>query len=98
VADGPIDYNWWAPNYSKLRIEIWADEAVVFNPQSGETHQLNDLAITALDLMQQPFTLETLSKKIDKFYEIEDPKILTHQLKSLITQFDNLGLIEPYLE
>ena len=98
MIDKSLDFKWHAHNYSKLRVEKWAEETVVFNPQSGETHQLNDFAMAALDLIQQPFTLETLSDQMYTLYEIEDRKKLSSQLKSLISQFDDIGLIEPYLK
>lgn len=98
MIDRCLDFKWHAHNYSKLRVEKWAEETIVFNPQSGETHQLNDFAMAVLDLIQQPITLETLTDQIFTFYEIKDRKKLSNQLISLISQFDDLGLIEPYLE
>ncbi len=98
MTDSTLIVNWCAPNSSKLRVEKWEEEAVVYDPLSGETHQLNGFAMAALDLIQQPFTLETLSDQMYAFYEIEDRKQLTIQITNLISQFDNIGLIEPYLK
>lgn len=94
----PLSYKWHAQNYSKFRIEKWADEVVVFNPLSGETHQLNEFSANVLDLIRRPCTLNALSDQIHTLYEIEDRKKLTKQLESLIRQFDDIGLIEPYLK
>ena len=93
-----LNYKWHALNYSKFRVEKWSDEAVVFNPLSGETHQLDNFAIAVLDFIEQPFSLDSLSDQVYAFYDIEDRKKLSRQLKSLINQFDDLGLIEPYFE
>jgi len=98
VTNSSLIIKWHAYNYPKFRFEKWEEEAIVFNPLSGETHQLNGFATAALELMQQPFTLETLSDQMYKFYEIEDRKNLPSQLKNLISQFDNIGLIEPYIK
>ncbi len=98
MTDSSLTVKWHAHNYSKLRVEKWGEHAVIFNPQSGETHQLDGFAMAALDLIQQPFTIETLSDRMYTFYEIEDREHLSTQIMNLINQFDNIGLIEPYIK
>jgi PqqD family protein of HPr-rel-A system len=75
------------------------DEAIIiFNPQSGETHQLNLLALDALQFMQQPATLSLLTTHICALYQAQNTDDLSNQLKSLIEQFDDLGLIHSCCE
>jgi PqqD family protein of HPr-rel-A system len=69
------------------------DEIIIFNPQSGETHQLNLLALDALEFMQQPATLSVLTAHICALYQAQNTDEISDQLKQLIDQFDDLGLI-----
>jgi len=68
-------------------------DVIVYNAQSGETHQLNLLALDALQFMQQPSTLSLLTTHICYLYEVRNIGDISDQLKSLLEQFDDLGLI-----
>jgi len=74
------------------------DEVIVYNPQSGETHQFNLLALDAFQFLQQPATLCLLTEHICTLYQAQNTADLSDQLKSLIDQFDDLGLIYSYCE
>jgi len=81
---------------SSILIESWGDESIVYNPRSGETHQLNELAVEALKIMQaQSVSLTSLTHEICAVFLVEDQADLTNQLVRLIGQLDSLGLIEP---
>ena len=69
------------------------DEIIIFNPQSGETHQLNLLALDALEFLKQPASLSQLTKHICALYQAKNTAEISDQLRSLIEQFDDLGLI-----
>lgn len=73
-------------------------DAIVYNPQSGETHQLNLLALDALQFLQQPATLRQLTRHICALYQTQNTAEISDQLKSLLEQFDDLGLIYPSCE
>ena len=68
-------------------------DVIVYNAQSGETHQLNLLAFDALQFMQQPASLSLLTTHICSLYQVQNTTDISDQLKSLIEQFDDLGLI-----
>jgi len=69
------------------------DEAVIFNPQSGETHLINLLALDVIEYLQQPATLTILTKYIYDLYQIDNEEELNAQLLPLIGQLADLGLI-----
>ncbi len=77
-------------------MESWGDESIVYNPRSGETHQLNELAVEILKILEaQPASLTALTQKICTAFLVEDQDDLTNQLELLVGQLDSLGLIEP---
>lgn len=70
------------------------DDTIVYNPLSGETHQLNLMAIDALNFMQQqPATLQSLTDHICLLYQVSDTDEINYQMRQLLEQFDDLGLI-----
>jgi len=69
------------------------DNIIIFNPQSGETHQLNLLALDALEFLKHPASLSQLTTHICALYEAKNTAEISDQLRSLIEQFDDLGLI-----
>jgi PqqD family protein of HPr-rel-A system len=87
---------WHVPKENKILLEEWDNEAVVYNSNSGETHQLDGLSVDVLKLIQtQPVSLDTLIESIHTLYQVDDNNDLEYQLKELISQFDTLGLVEP---
>ncbi len=90
---------WHVPDDNQILLEEWNDEAVVYNSNSGETHQLSRLSVDVLKLIQtQPVSFDALIKSIRILYQVEDNYDLVRQLEELILQFDTLGLIEPLAE
>jgi len=77
-------------------MDSWGGESIVYNPRSGETHQLNELAVEILTILEaQPASLTILTQKICTIFLVEDQEDLTNQLERLVGQLDSLGLIEP---
>jgi PqqD family protein of HPr-rel-A system len=72
------------------------DDSIIYNPLSGETHQLNLMAIDALNFLQQPRTLKSLTEHICLVYQTDSVDDINQHMTHLIAQFDDLGLIEAY--
>lgn len=90
--------SWQSINHIGVFATEMDDNVVVYNPQSGETHQLNILALDALQFMQQPANISQLTKHMCVLYDTHDSDDLNDQLKNLLEQFDDLGLIESVNE
>jgi len=71
------------------------EDTIIYNALSGETHQLNLIAVDALNFLQQSATLSTLTEHICLLYQTDDIDGINQQMRQLIEQFDDLGLIEP---
>ncbi len=71
----------------------WEDDTIVYNPLSGETHQLNLMAVDALSFLQQPATLQSLTEHICSLYQSHDIAEINRHMMQLLEQFDDLGLI-----
>lgn len=72
-------------------------DCIVFNAASGQTHYLAESAITILNLLQQrALDLSDLASALEQEYEGLPPDIdLQRYISSVISQLDNIGLIEP---
>ena len=70
-----------------------ADEAIIFNPLSGETHLLNLFALDIIEFLEKPARLSSLNSYLCDLYQAENPESLGQQLGSVITELADLGLI-----
>ena len=88
---------WHILEVPSLIWEVWPDEVVVFNPLSGETHQLNDMAAQVLSWLESsPQTIENLVVSYcDQFGIDESDKDVERLISGLLKEFDDLGLAEP---
>jgi PqqD family protein of HPr-rel-A system len=80
-----------------LRWRSWEDdEFVVYHVESGDTHLLNSVSAEALrSLEQAPADADELTGRVSQRLEIEPTDTLKSQLRQLLAEFDQLGLIEP---
>lgn len=86
---------WSIPENANIVIENWGENAIIYSSLSGETHLLNELAYEVLMLFQAGSeTLTTLIDKLYTIFEVEDKADLELQIQKLMTDFENLGLIE----
>lgn len=83
---------WQSIPFGQLHLAQW-DDAIMYNPLSGETHQLNLMAVDALNFLQTPATLPTLTEHICQLYQTDDSAAISEQMTTLIKQFDEIGLI-----
>jgi PqqD family protein of HPr-rel-A system len=70
----------------------WDDGAIVFNPLSGETHQLNLMALDALTLLQQAHSVYSLATHMCELYESNDHVSMQQYMQQLLSHLDELGL------
>lgn len=74
------------------------EEHIVFNPLSDEIHRLNPMAAAALsELEEAPLDLEALVTRMATLMDTEPTDELRQQLWGLLRQFDEIGLITPFL-
>ena len=73
-------------------------KAVVYNPLSGDTHEVNIMAADILRELKSTLSFEQLFERIAVLYEIIVNEDLAIQIERLVQQFDELGLIEPVYE
>jgi PqqD family protein of HPr-rel-A system len=72
------------------------DEYIVFNPLSDEIHRLNPIAATVLaELEAGPLSVEQLTTRLASVITIDMDDGLHSQIRGIIAQFDELGLVHP---
>lgn len=87
---------WRIVQNSGLLLKNWGAETVVYNPLSGETHQIDDFSATVLEQMRvDQCTEELLLNIIFNLYPSEDNSQIKQLLAQVINNFDQIGLIEP---
>lgn len=85
ARDEPV---WRALNFHQLLYETWDGEHLLFNPASGHTHVLNDVAFQLLsELDAEPADTLTLAKR-----HLENPQDL-EPLSQHLKQLEMIGLI-----
>jgi PqqD family protein of HPr-rel-A system len=87
---------WLVSPEADFRWRGWEGRYVVFHCQSGDTHQLNALAASALrSLQEQPASAPELARRVATKTGIEPDEELLGKLEGLLREFDDAGLIEP---
>ena len=72
----------------------WDDEHVIYHRASGETHLLNAVAAATLRALERSaLTLDELCERIAAEFHADTPEAYRASLASLLTYFDDLGLI-----
>ena len=82
----------------QLKWRSWGNEYILYNSASGQTHLLNELGASALNLLSAGELSacnlrQTLAAKCDLADDSEFQSYIDNMLKSM----DSLGLIEPVL-
>ena len=74
----------------------WAEEYLVFNKASGNTHLITPIAARALRLLENaPVTVGEIAKKMATEADVDVDDELVDQVATLVANLDDLGLIEP---
>ncbi len=90
----------WHNDYSNLRWRLWdAENFILFDARSAQTHQLNPLAADILSLLRdQPLDFVELRERLIALYEnLEFDAEVSAYLQETLSLLDELGLIEPEL-
>lgn len=73
------------------------DEALVFNPESWETHFLNDSAAFVLEsLLDHPQSVEALVAAVKGASDAPLPDAFGDQVADLLHQLESLGLVSAH--
>jgi len=89
---------WRHRHQHDLQQRSWdAEEYIVFNNGSAQTHYLNQFAVDILELLQpQSLELSVLADQLVKLYEnLELDAEITTYLQQTIQLLDEIGLIDP---
>lgn len=89
----PLEKKWLSSQPLSVFRSETDDDVIIFNSLSGETHQINLLALDAIEFLQNPGTSSATASYLADLYQIEQTESFTLQIESLIEQFDDLGLI-----
>ena len=87
---------WRAVQGSHLVIEYWEDEIIIYHSLAGETHQIDSFSASVLEqIINNSCTKEALFKSICSLYPLESNLKIKQLLAQVISNFDQIGLIEP---
>lgn len=91
--------SWIRLGFSQDSIRDWPDGTVVYNQLSGQTHVLNPLAASALELIDAaPISTEQLLASLTPIYADADASALREELDALLQEMSRLGLIAASVE
>lgn len=87
---------WRAESHGRFLRRFWDDEWVVFDTASGDTHLLNLIAGESLGLLEQEaLSAHGLAERLFVLLEIPVDQEFTATAAKLLSDFHELGLIEP---
>ena len=86
----------WAARSVDLCWSSWdADEHVLYDVASGDTHLLNGIAAAAVrHLGQEPLSGEELVERLCCTHGVEPTLEFTREIERLLDRLDQLGLVE----
>lgn len=89
---------WQSINFVSLIIEEWEGEYIVFHPESGKTHFLNQMGMQIIVNLHKHSGLaiaedEICSNLVWQFQLQSEPSFF-NQVKKTLIRFEELGLIE----
>ena len=89
---------WRSANFSSLRVEEWESEFTVFQPQSGKTHFLNQMAMQILADLDSDLELcateDEICKNLIQKFQLQSTPLFIDQVNKTLRRLDVLGLIE----
>ena len=87
---------WRVPAGAGILWRSWADEYIVYENASGDTHQLDQISALALkELQQKQASLPELNELVAAALSIESDSELSIYLDKVISNLHRLDLIEP---
>ena len=86
---------WHAPAADQFDWRHWPEESILYDPRSGQTHLLTELAVEALLILsKQPCDTRATTDKLAEHYAIPTTDELAAQIQVLLDQLCDIGLIE----
>ena len=90
-----LNRKWQIAAENELLYHSWDDEFVVYNGATGDTHMLGLVAAQVmLKLQQMPADAISLAAWIASLQQIEPDDEFVLFIEQILTDFDNLGIIE----
>lgn len=87
---------WRVPSDAEFVWRTWEGLHVVYFTASGDTHCLNDVGAEALRYLERrPATADELCEHVARTLDMQPPDTFFSDMRQLLQQFDELGLIEP---
>lgn len=68
------------------------NELVIFNPESGDTHFLNEMATVVFNLFDRHHDVEDLVEALSKEYDAE-PAVIEADVRQTIIEFLEKGIL-----
>ena len=91
-----VDPPWKAWGGGELALRYWDGDYVVYNPLTGSTHVLDIVSGKVLEAISagrgQP---SDLCRSIAEFLEVPNDDAVAENVREILAQLDELGLIEP---
>jgi len=87
---------WHCPLYKRFVRRCWNDEYFLYNPGSGQTHLLNQMALDILDLLAgEPLNSAEIQRLLAETWEIGDDArhAFAGRIEQHLGQLRHLGLI-----
>ncbi|MCE9590675.1 MAG: HPr-rel-A system PqqD family peptide chaperone [Planctomycetes bacterium] len=87
---------WHVPDPKRLLWRCWDDGCIVYHMDSGDTHELNDVAAAALRcLAAAKLDYHQVSQLVCASLQVEGGTDFDGHIRQLMDSFDQVGLIEP---
>ena len=86
----------WRLAADELPVRSWGGDYVVYNPLSGDTHIFDLVAGEVLHALERGAGSEPeLRQRVAALLEVPDDAALAAEVRRIVAQLDELGLIEP---
>jgi PqqD family protein of HPr-rel-A system len=104
VAVADVGFNvfashWWCPGAPHWRVASWsgAEESVLFDARSGQTHYLAPLASAVLELLSdQPKSGDDIFESLSPEVESTELEALRVQLADVLLRLEAAGLADQW--
>jgi len=93
---GDIDRAWRIWSGGEIELRCWDGDYVVYNPLTGSTHVLDIVAGEVLNAIRAGRGQRSeLCRCVADFLEVPNDAAVEDNVRKILAQLDELGLIEP---
>ena len=90
-----LEAYWRAVSFSSLWVEEWNEEFVVFQPDSGKTHFLNQMSMQILSALDRsPASADDICRFLAEQFQLPHYQNFSQRIIAALHRLDELGLIE----